>query len=81
MEIRGHFDGKVIVLDEPIPSEWKPNMKVIVTVTAPAEATKDGDAVGPNPTLLKLAEEAANLGLPADFSEQHDHYIHGTPKR
>ena len=30
-------------------------------------------------TLLKHAGKAK--GLPADFAEQHDHYIHGTPKK
>jgi hypothetical protein len=30
-------------------------------------------------SLLKLA--GAVKGLPADFAAQHDHYIHGTPKR
>ncbi|HVA46209.1 MAG TPA: hypothetical protein VNH11_07535 [Pirellulales bacterium] len=29
--------------------------------------------------LLKLAGIAK--GLPVDLAEQHDHYIHGTPKR
>jgi len=29
--------------------------------------------------LLEIAEKVH--GLPTDFAEQHDHYIHGTPKR
>jgi hypothetical protein len=29
--------------------------------------------------LLELAGKAK--GLPADMAEQHDHYLHGTPKR
>jgi hypothetical protein len=29
--------------------------------------------------LLSIAGIAK--GLPSDFAEQHDHYIHGTPKR
>jgi hypothetical protein len=29
--------------------------------------------------LLKFAGLAK--GLPSDFAEQHDHYLHGTPKR
>ena len=29
--------------------------------------------------LLKYAGKAVDL--PADLAEQHDHYIHGTPKR
>lgn len=30
-------------------------------------------------SLLELAGTAE--GLPPDFAEQHDHYLHGTPKR
>ena len=30
-------------------------------------------------TLLKYAGKAK--GLPPDFAEQHDHYIHGVPKK
>jgi len=30
-------------------------------------------------SLLELAGTAE--GLPADLAEQHDHYLHGTPKR
>jgi hypothetical protein len=34
------------------------------------------------PTLLSLLEFAGKANdLPADMAEQHDHYIHGTPKR
>ncbi|HEX4589359.1 MAG TPA: hypothetical protein VH120_05485 [Gemmataceae bacterium] len=29
--------------------------------------------------MLKYAGKA--IGLPADMAEQHDHYLHGTPKR
>ena len=31
--------------------------------------------------LMKILAMAKDLGLPSDFSEQHDHYIHGTPKK
>lgn len=34
------------------------------------------------PTLLGLLELAGQLDdLPPDFAAEHDHYIHGTPKR
>ena len=31
--------------------------------------------------LYKLADIAADAGLPQDFSMQHDHYLYGLPKR
>ena len=38
------------------------------------------------PTMPTLAERYAAIiglveGLPADLSKQHDHYIHGAPRR
>jgi hypothetical protein len=34
------------------------------------------------PTLLGLLDLAGQLDdLPADFSAEHDHYIHGAPRR
>lgn len=36
----------------------------------------------PRGTLAFLLKHAGTVpDLPADFAEQHDHYIHGTPKR
>jgi hypothetical protein len=38
--------------------------------------------VARNERTRRLLEIAAKVhGLPSDFAEQHDHYIHGTPKR
>ena len=34
------------------------------------------------PTLRSLLKFAGTCNdLPADFADQHDHYIHGTPKK
>jgi len=35
------------------------------------------------PTLYERLKSVAGIisGLPADWASQHDHYIHGTPKR
>ncbi len=70
------FDGIVrngtIVLDEGATLPEGTRVKVV------AESTQEES----KPTLsalLKLAGMAKDL--PADFAAQHDHYIHGTPKR
>ena len=57
----------------------------------PEAAVPDGTTVrvetlkeAPDRSALveKMRAIAASLpDLPADFAEQHDHYIHGTPKR
>ncbi len=34
------------------------------------------------PTLKKLLDLAGSVkNMPSDFADQHDHYLHGTPKR
>jgi len=36
----------------------------------------------PKPTLTSLLKyDGCMPDMPVDFAEQHDHYIHGTPKR
>ena len=71
MTYRGHVENGVVVLDEP--ASLPEGAKVRVELEAPEReltlAERLKDVVG----ILK--------GLPADFAAQHDHYIHGTPKR
>ena len=42
-----------------------------------------GHGTGANGTLETLLSEVAEMvrDLPPDLAAQHDHYIHGTPKR
>ncbi|HEY5915212.1 MAG TPA: hypothetical protein VJA21_31855 [Verrucomicrobiae bacterium] len=43
---------------------------------------KVGPASGRNSLTSRLRQLATKMdGLPADWAEQHDHYLHGTPKR
>ena len=66
MEIEGTVQNGVVVLE----SESALPEGTRVTVT-PAE-----------PTFLDLLEFAGCMpDMPADFAAQHDHYIHGTPKK
>ena len=44
---------------------------------APLESLSSGETLGQR--LLKFAGTARNL--PSDMAEQHDHYLHGRPKR
>ena len=70
MELEGTVQNGIIVIDshEPLPE----GTRVRVVVNPPE--TK--------PTLVGLLKYAGVLmDMPADFAEQHDHYIHGTPKR
>ena len=72
MTIRGHFDGKHVVLDEPVPADIPPQ--------TPVKITFDGD---PRDGVLDRIARLAGPGegLPSDFSEQHDHYVKGTARK
>jgi hypothetical protein len=67
----GHIENGMAVFDEP--ASLPDGMKVrIVPVDEPPSAT--------------LAERFKSIigaaqNLPADMAENHDHYLHGTPKQ
>ena len=69
MTLHGTFHGGVIVLDQPARQEGE---RVRVVVDDKTEAATLS-------SLLKFAETVNDL--PSDMAAQHDHYIHGTPKR
>ena len=69
--INGHYDGKRVVLDEPVPAS--------IPADTPVRVVFDGaDAKSVLGEIGKLARPG---GLPQDFSEQHEHYIKGTPRK
>ncbi|MEK7711138.1 MAG: hypothetical protein AAB341_04500 [Planctomycetota bacterium] len=68
--INGHFDGKRVVFDEPVPPDIAPDTPVRVFFG-------DGQA---REVLAELAKPARPGDLPRDFSEQHEHYVKGTPR-
>ena len=60
-----HTDGKVIVPDEPVDLPEGQRFRVTIEPVPDDEATQ-----------AKMPDD-----LPEDLAEEHDHYIHGTPKR
>lgn len=72
MSLEGTVINGVIVLDAE--AKLAEGTRVVVSVK-PAEEKK--------PTLSeRLLKHAGTVpDLPPDMAEQHDHYIHGTPKR
>lgn len=78
MLLEGTVHDGAILLDGPakLPVGARVEIEVkTVKETTPAE----GEAQPTLLNLLKLAGIAKDL--PEDFAAQHDHYIHGTPKR
>jgi hypothetical protein len=71
MEFLGTVKNGVIVLDNAQALPEGSKVKVVVQEHEPDQ-----------PTLLNLLHHAGALpDMPSDFAAQHDHYIHGTPKR
>ena len=75
-----HFDGKVIVPDEPVDLPVDCTLEVHVQLLA-----KQTPAVGEDRPLMKLLrsleELPPNPDWPADGAAQHDHYLYGLPKK
>lgn len=71
MTYRGHIQNGVVILDEKVdlPDGTVVRIEPIVGAQTKSLADQFADVIGTVPDL------------PCDMSEQHDHYIHGTPKR
>ena len=72
MSFEGRVENGVIVLDVPNQLVEGTRVEVIVRDPPAGQSTL-------RERLLKLAGTVDDL--PADMAQQHDHYIHGTPKR
>ena len=71
--INAHFDGKVLVPDEPVQLPVNEPLRVSVAL-APEEL--------PFLRVLRQMEPLPdNAETPRDLAAQHDHYLHGAPKR
>lgn len=69
--ISAHFDGKVIVLDEPVELPVGQPLRIHVELTVQPAARFEN--------LLDLAADLPDA--PPDLAAQHDHYLYGSPKR
>ncbi len=79
MVYRGHVKGGVVIFDPPVAL---PDGAEVRVELLPAEAEgplldEHGHTLGQK--LMKYAGRAVDL--PEDVAGQHDHYLHGTPKR
>jgi hypothetical protein len=69
-----HFDGKVIVPDEPVQLPVGQPLRVQLEL-----ATSAAKASPPFADLLKFAADLPDA--PSDLAAQHDHYLYGSPKQ
>lgn len=76
MTCRGRVQGGLIVPEAGAKLEEGTEV-VIETMTAPVVEPTPESTLGQR--LMKFAGAAD--GLPADLARNHDHYIHGTPRK
>lgn len=95
MTFRGYIKNGRIVVDEPVDLPDGTEVDVRPRAGKPRRSSKQPTKSSGAPKAKKKprrrgtttrAGRYAGLigllnGLPADFAAQHDHYIHGTPKR
>ena len=76
MPLRGHIKGGAVVLNEPaaLPDGTPVEVR---TVERPAEEPAAGATLGE--WLMRYAGTVK--GFPSDLARNHDHYIHGTPRK
>ena len=78
--IKGHFDGKVFVPEEPVDL---PRGQAVVMHVVPTPAAEQADAAvnGDGDAWSVLQKLSGSVEAPADWSAEHDHYLYGTPKK
>jgi predicted DNA-binding antitoxin AbrB/MazE fold protein len=78
MTVLGHIKNGVIVPDEPI--VLPEGATVRVEVLPPKEKNSES---APQLSLAEKLLKYAGIAddLPTDLARNHDHYIHGTPKK
>jgi hypothetical protein len=76
MVFQGHIENGMAVFDEPTTLPEGMKVRIVPVTVVPA-------AEGARKTLAELFQNiiGAARNLPEDMAENHDHYLHGTPKR
>ncbi|HNR31675.1 MAG TPA: hypothetical protein PKI11_12370 [Candidatus Hydrogenedentes bacterium] len=76
MEYKGKVQGNTIVLDHPTDM---PDGAVVRVIVCESEPNIAPNSQALSDLLLQFAGKGS--GLPDDMSENHDHYLYGTPKQ
>jgi hypothetical protein len=78
MTLQGHIENGNIVFDNPV--SLPDGTKVTILVQAQNPAASAAESL---PSLFERLKSVAGKahGLPADLAINHDHYLHGQPKR
>ena len=86
--LKARFDGRVLVPEEPVDLPQGRVLEIHVTepvTNGVASAATDGASSAEKSPLAALVEISRTFpddpDTPTDLAAQHDHYLHGTPKR
>lgn len=71
MTYNGHIKNGAIVLDEPVQLPEGASVRIELALEIQAEESL---------SKMLLRHAGCVEGLPPDLAENHDHYIHGTPR-
>lgn len=69
------YDGRALVPAEPL------NLPKGTTVRLRMETADSGAELGGTLSDKLMTFSGIMEGFPADFAKNHDHYLHGTPRR
>lgn len=70
------YDGEVLRPEAPL--DLLPNTRCRITLEVDGIGSTSSNGAD---AWALLAQLAGSVAAPADWSEQHDHYLYGTPKR
>ena len=83
MTVHGHIENGQIILDQEIPLPEGMKVRVEFVGNKPPEESAEEPSSGELPSLYERMKPFVGSvkGLPPDFAINHDHYLHGQPKR
>lgn len=70
--VKATYDGVSFKIQDPV--DLEPNTEYILTIEK-EDSKKSENAID------FLIRNAGTISGPSDFSEEHDHYLYGTPKK
>lgn len=79
IRFRAHFDGKHICPDEPV--SLPQGVPLEVTAAEVSDAKPPATSLSPAELFAQIENKVGLHEHPADWSAEHDHYLHGAPKR
>lgn len=72
MTVSAHFDGKVIIPDEPL--DLRPNQALILQIQ---QVSGEGEQAEESALAWIAANAVDSEALPEDLADRHDHYLYG----